>query len=329
MRYNLLANYYHDIFSNAQPEIKKEESIIDEVVFRSPFVTSETIFTDVLPTIESDRFAAISLIGPQGKGKTTLAAVFGTLAEDNDFLVIYGKSEDILPDLEAWVAKVVVKLKYHGNHKICFIMDDMSYSTGGMKARKAADFKHFIADIRHVFEKALSLKENTLEIFMIYNSHRLHSLPPMLRNSGSWIFAAMQAADREDALDLIPKQKTARDRLDALYSFIGKVSVLGPKHHNLNLNFGANTLNFVWGTKDDPGDGRLMVSYHAGEIRIFNSKKINGLIDLDSPEYRFRYTPPSEEEIKEVRAEKLRKAAEKRFGKNDSVRVNNGDIELV
>jgi len=171
MRLNLLADHYRQYFSQAQPQIIKQEQVIEKTVFCSPFLTPQSIFDDILPTINSDKFYALSLVGPQGKGKTILASIFGTIAEDNGFLAIYAKAEDVFADLPGWVQKVKDRMI---TDKLCIILDDMSYSSETISKKQSAIFKHFVADIRHVFES---------KMFMIYISHRLHALPPMLRNN--------------------------------------------------------------------------------------------------------------------------------------------------
>ncbi len=297
-----LANFYRQYFLQAQPQVLKEEKIIEDVVFKSPFLTAESIFEDILPSINSDKFYALSLIGPQGKGKTLLASIFGTIAEDNGFLVIYAKAEDIFLDLPLWVDKVKELILQHGSPKVCFVMDDMSYSSDTISKKQAAIFKHFVADIRHVFEKVLpSIK---IKVFMIYISHRLHSLPPMLRNSGSWIFSSMQSADREDAVKLIARRKEMREKLDTIYTFISQISIDGPKYVTLKFSFGSNNMEFVWGTEENPGDGRLTVSFPAGDLKIFNSKLINNMIDVESDLYRIKYIPPQPPTEKELEDKK-------------------------
>lgn len=301
MRLNLLADHYKQYFAQAQPQIIKQEKIIEEAVFTSPFLTPKSIFEDILPSINSDKFYALSLVGPQGKGKTLLASIFATISEQNGFLVIYAKAEDIFHDLPLWVEKVKELILQHGNPKVCFVMDDMSYSSDTISKKQAAIFKHFVADIRHVFEKVLP--DIKIKVFMIYISHRLHSLPPMLRNSGSWIFSSMQSADREDAIKLIARRKEMREKLDTIYTFISQISIDGPKYSKLKFNFGDKETEFVWGTEENPGDGRLMVSYHAGEIKIFNSKILEKMIDVETEQYRIKYVPPqppTEEETRKL-----------------------------
>lgn len=326
----LLATYYQNYFANIQPTVHKEEEILEQVIFKSPFITAQSLFDDFLPSIESDRFYALSLVGPQGKGKTKLASIFGTIAEDNKFLVVYAKAEDIFNDLQGWADKVKSKLAEWETDRLCLILDDMSYTSETISKKQSAIFKHFIADVRHVFEHE-GFKPR---VFMVYISHRLHSLPPMLRNSGSWIFSSMQSADREDAIKLIARRKEMREKLDAMYEFISKVSIDGPKYKTLNFNFGDNEMEFVWGTESDPGDGRLMVTYHAGDIKIFNSKILPEMIDIESDLYRIRYSPPppqTEAEIKEQKRRKeeaLRIRAEELFPINEKFN-NNSNSENI
>lgn len=297
----LLSQFYKTYFENIQPEVKKQQEIIEEVVFKNPFHMTEEIFDDILPAVETNEFYAISFLGTQGHGKSHSAAGFATLAKAKGFLVIYAKAADIFPDLKMWIEKVKALLKEHGTPKICFVYDDMSYSTGTISSKAAAKFKNFIADIRHEFETVLG----TIQLFILYISHRYHSVPPMLRNSPTWIFASMQPEDRTDAMKLIPNHKEQKDKLEAIYVFLSKVTQDGPKYVNLKFTLGTHEFNFKWGKKGDPGDGRLMMSFHRGELRIFNSKQVENQIDLE--DYRIKYVlppPPTEEEIE---AQKERK----------------------
>lgn len=297
----LLSKYLMENLSHAQPEIQKQQETVEELVFRNPFHMSEEIFADVLPTVNSNKFYAISYIGSQGHGKSFSAAGFATLAKKEGYLVIYAKAEDILADLKGWIAKVKDLIKKHDDPRVCFVFDDMSYSSGTISTKEAAKFKHFVADIRHVFKTVLG----TIQIFMIYISHRYHSLPPMLRNSGSWIFASMLPEDRSDALKLIPNQKDSKDKLENIYVFLSKVTQDGPKFVNLQFHLGNSDFNFKWGNEQDSGDGRLMMSYHRGEMRLFNAKQVEDQIDLE--DYRIVYEPPippTEEEIEEQKRKK-------------------------
>lgn len=308
MRLQLLARYYQQYFQEAQPTIKHQEELIEQTIYHAPFVTPQQIFEDILPSIKSDKFFALSLVGPQGKGKTTLASIFATIARDTGFLIIYAKSKDMMVDLQQWIQKVKDLIVLNGTVMVCFVLDDMSYTNDALSKKQSALFKNFIADIRHVFEELLG----SIEIFMIYNSHRLHSLPPMLRNSGTWIFTSMQSADREDMIKLISRRKEMREKLDTIYTFISQVSIDGPKYGKLQFNFGGNKTDFVWGTKENPGDGRLMVSYHAGDIKVFAAKIVENMIKVDSDEYHVKcipVSPLSEEEISAKREADFRNNA--------------------
>lgn len=311
----LLSQFYRNYFEQVQPEIKQQEKIIEDVVFKNPFHMTDEIFDDILPAVESNEFYAISYIGSQGHGKSHSAAGFATKAKEKGFLVIYAKAADIFPDLKGWIEKVKELLQKHGNPKVCFVYDDMSYSTGTISSKSAAKFKNFIADMRHEFEQVFG----TIQILILYISHRYHSVPPMLRNSATWIFASMQPEDRLDAMKLIPNHKEQKDKLEAIYMFLSKVTQDGPKYVTLKFTMGNHEFNFKWGKKGDPGDGRLMMSFHRGELRIFNAKQVENQIDLE--DYRIKYVPPApptEEELeqqKERKKEALRLKAEELFAK--------------
>lgn len=313
----LLAEHYHKYFSQQQPELLIKEEILEDVVFVNPFLTVDSLWNDIKPSLDSDKFYAVSLVGPQGKGKTYLARLFGTKAEDDGFMVVYAKAEDVFLNLEEWVKKVKTKLEEWKTDRICIIADDMSYSNDSVSKKLSSKFKHFIADVRHVFED----KEKNFNptVFMVYISHRLHSLPPMLRNSGSWIFTSMQSADRDDAMKVITKRKEMQEKLEVMYEFISKVSIDGPKAKKLKFTFGKHETEFVWGTEENPGDGRLMVCNHAGDLKIFNSKALPEMIDIESDLYRIKYIPPpppTPEEIEEQKEKKkiaLKKKAEELF----------------
>jgi len=321
----LLMKYYKEYFANCQPEIKKQEEQIEEIITKNPFLLAEEIFADVSPTVDSNKFYAISLVGSQGGGKTFSATEFATLAQREGYLVIYGKAEDILVDLQGWIDKVKELILEHNDPRVCFVLDDMSYSSGTISTKAAAKFKHFVADIRHVFKKVLG----TIQILMIYISHRYHSLPPMLRNSGSWIFASMLNEDRADALKLIPNQKEQKTILESIYVFLSKVTQDGPKHTNLSFTYGGTEFNFKWGRQEDPGDGRLMMCFHHGELRIFNPKKIENMIDLE--EHRILYEPPSEptEEELELQKELQKEAFRKKAIEITSKLNKTGKFEIV
>lgn len=299
-----LSKLFQDYYNEKQEiQVLEEEPTIDEYI-EPRFLHSEDIFNDILPVVESNEFGGLSLIGGQGNGKSFSASEFATLSEDEGFLIIYGKFEDVMVDLPAWKERVKEAIIQHGNERLCLVLDDMSYSSGMISARKAATWKNFIGDIRHQFENVLGQGIRP-RIFLILISHRYHSVPPIMRNSMSWVFASMNSEDRQDAQKLIPKSKEELEKLDNLYKFFLNVSSAGPQMAKegkpLQFNFSGNKMNFLWGTNANPGNGRLMIIYHKGEMKLFNPRKINNMIDLE--QYRFKIQPKPEltkEEKKEV-----------------------------
>jgi len=262
-------------------EVEKER----KVTLHFNFPTAETMFKDFLPIIEANGLFQLTYIGNRGFGKTSSSEDFATVARDHGFLTIYGKAEDILPDLNAWVEKASQKIREHGTPYVTFVLDDMSYSTGMISEKKAAAFKHFAADIRHVFEKV----HGTIKIFIILISHRYHAVPPMLRSAVSWIFASLDNEDRNDAMKMLTKDKEQQQRLDKIYKFLQEVTVIGPRDKGFYLGSGLKRVWFRWGTEQDPGDGRLMMSYHQGKIGIFNPRRTENMVVLEN--CRLPYEP--------------------------------------
>ena len=121
---------------------------------------------------------------------------------------------------------------------------------------------------------------------MIFITHRLHATPPMLRNSASWIFTNMQSADRDDALEVIGRDKEQRERLERIYSFMSRVTLEGANEDRIvKINYHEKEYKFKWGDKHDAGDGRIMAIYHGGKMKLFHSKDIETSINLN--DYRF------------------------------------------
>lgn len=324
----MLANHFYSYFENAQPQVKQEEELLEEVVFKSPFVTAKEIFSDVLPSLESNEFYSISYVGGQGNGKSTSAAEFATEAEDAGYLVIYGKAEEMLIDLPQWIEQVKNKIKEHPEAKACIVLDDFSYSTGTVSAKVAAKFKHFVGDIRHVFEEKDEKGKIIFypKIFIIFISHRYHSVPPMLRNSPTWLFVTGEPEDKSDAIKLIPRLKTERDKLETMISFLSNVTSDGPRQKDLEFHFGEKKLVFRWGDKKDFGDGRLLMLIHHGVLKIFNAKKTENSIELE--DYRIKYIPPKEPTPEEIEAKKEKEKEDFRIKAEEMTEKLNSHIKL-
>src|SRR5690348_17682537 len=96
-----LSKLFQDYYNN-KTEIKVIDEIPDEEYVEPSFLHSEDVFNDILPVVESNEFGGLSLIGGQGNGKSFSASEFATLAEEEEFLIIYGKFEDVMVDLPIW-----------------------------------------------------------------------------------------------------------------------------------------------------------------------------------------------------------------------------------
>lgn len=284
MSLDLLAQRYQQLQHQYERKLamltqRPIQDILESVSVKaeSQFLTTEMIWEDAEKVLRSNKFFALSICGPQGSGKTTIAEKLAQKSYNNGFKVVYAFPEDFMTDIDGWIERI----RQEPAERNCLIIDDLSYAADTQKRADQAKIKNVAARFRKVFQG---------EVFVIYITHRLHAAPPMLRNSGSWIFSSMQAADREDAQKVIGRTKEMRDRLEALYALISDVTVRGPKEKILKLVFGEKHLEFRWGVDGDPGDGRLMAAFHAGKLGVFCSRQVDEKFDLE----QFRFPDKSE-----------------------------------
>jgi hypothetical protein len=330
MNYNLrvYGQYIRNFIEYVQKpqEVIVEEDLVEKAESKPTFLQVQELWHDIKSVIISDLIYFLSLVGPQGKGKTVLSSIFATLAEQDGFEVIYAMPEDFIDNFDEWIAKIKVDKPAD---KYCFILDDLSYYLETKSKKSQSIVKNIIARIRHEFEVKVDTPEGqktiNKPIFIIYISHRLHAVPPMLRNSGTFIFPSMQSADREDMIKLITKRKSMQERLEKIYRFISRVAILGPRDGGFPYyTHDGEEKYFKWGKEDDPGDGRLMVAFHGGQLKIFQSQMVENMIKLDPEKRIFVNTttkPKVEEKIltQEEKDQKIREAADALFStpKND------------
>lgn len=269
---NLLKKQIEDFQDKQNPkelEIELDESTENPL---DTLLTSEKIWNDGFNLVKLNGFYALSLVGPQGSGKSSIARQVSNFAKKNDFKIIYAMPEDYLHDINAWLELCTVNPR--ARTLIC--LDDLSYSTDAENKKNQALLKNMIARVRHIFKG---------EIFMIYITHRLHATPPMMRNSASWIFTNMQSADRDDALEVIGRNKDLRERLEQVYHFIARVTLESAQNRIIKYVFNDKEYSFKWGDRHDKGDGRLMAIYHGGQLKLFRSQ--DSEVSINFEDYRF------------------------------------------
>lgn len=270
------AKYLHTLVNDYEEKLKPKVHEIDfNENVNNPldsFVTSEKIWNDGNNLAQLNEFYALSIVGPQGSGKTSIAKQVVDYAKDNGFKIIYAMPEDYLNDITAWLDLCTVNPR----SKTLIVLDDLSYSTDAQNKKNQALLKNMIARVRHIFKG---------QIFMIYITHRLHATPPMLRNSASWIFTNMQSADRDDALEIIGRNKDLRERLEQIYTFIARVTLESANNRIIKYHYEDKEYSFRWGDKQNKGDGRLMALYHGGKLTLFRSQDHE--VSINFEDYRF------------------------------------------
>ncbi|QDI74084.1 hypothetical protein [Nitrosopumilus spindle-shaped virus] len=284
-------------YSSYQP---KEEPIIiqkTEIPYDDSFLNVDSVWEDVKAKLDTNQFYALSAVGSQGSGKSNLGKEFFKKALEDKFKCVYGLPEDFITDIDGWIDRILsdIKKEYDSGNfleQFCVMLDDLSYSNDAQGRRNQALFKNVISRIRHKFTLFAEENKISAKVFVIYITHRLHAAPPILRNSGSWIFTEMQAADRDDALEIIGKNKELRERLDEIYTFLNTTIFEGAKHGIIKYKLNDQNYVFRWGKQNNPGDGRLMAVYHAGEIGLYNTKYVP---DLNFKQYRYELPDEIEE----------------------------------
>jgi hypothetical protein len=243
--------------------------------YEIPFLTAEKIYEQGFKVMESNKFFAAALLGPQGTGKTTIIQKLVSLAMQDKMKIVYAMPEDFMSNIDAWIARVLAEKA----ERYCLVVEDLSYAMETQKRQTQAKIKNVVARFRHIFDG---------EMFVVYVTHRLHAAPPIMRNAWTWIFTTMQSADREDALKVVGRTKEMRDQLEAIYSLISNVSVRGPDEKIIRLELNGKQMDFEWGDAENPGDGRLMAAYHSGKLEIFQNKMTLDDLELDLEKFRYR-----------------------------------------
>lgn len=262
--------------------VKSNEIDLPSEIIENPLETlinTTQLWHDGYGLVKLNEFYALSLVGSQGSGKTSIAKQLATYAKENDFRIIYAMPDDYMTDVNAWLSMATMESRA----KTFIVLDDLSYFSDAQARKQSALVKNMVSRVRHIFKG---------QIFMIFITHRLHATPPMMRNSASWIFTNMQSADRDDALEVIGRDKEQRERLERVYSFMSRVTLEGANEDRIvTINYHDKEYKFKWGDKKDAGDGRIMSIYHGGKMKLFHSKDIETSINFN--DYRFIPVAPT------------------------------------
>ena len=236
-------------------------------------INTAQLWHDGYGLVKLNEFYALSLVGSQGSGKTSIAKQLAIYAKENDFRIIYAMPDDYMSDVTEWLKMATMESRA----KTFIVLDDLSYFSDAQARKQTALVKNMVARVRHIFKG---------QIFMIFITHRLHATPPMLRNSASWIFMNMQSADRDDALEVIGRDKEQRERLERVYTFLSRASLESANDDRIvKITYHDKEYKFKWGDKHDSADGRIMAIYHGGKVKLFHSKDVETTINFN--DYRF------------------------------------------
>lgn len=220
-------------------------------------VDADELFSQISPQLDSSDFFLLMVNGQQGSGKSTVARELAHKAHTAGYKIVYSSGVDIVESPD----KVTREAK--GFRKICLVLDDASYAITTVSSRSQNKLKSFFGLIRHALEGA--------QVLVIVNIHVTTGVPPIFKNSGVWIFSKPTALEYDACLKIGGRNKKSRDALEKMFQSIVSIQAASTKSKDIPLTLYGRNYNFRWGSKDDPGDGRLMLLLLNGEPLVYNS----------------------------------------------------------
>jgi hypothetical protein len=179
-----------------------------------------------------------------------------------------------------------------GKDKACVILDDLSYVMNAVSAKEASKLKSIFTLIRHVLTDANT--EQTTKVFLIVNAHFSTAVPPVFKNTNVWIFTKPTSLEQEAMSKIIGRNKKRREELETLFRNVSDIQLKAFKRPEIILNLQKERYSYRWGTKTDPGDGRMMLILFEGRPMVYNShntfcdicKHVASPVKVDLDQYR-------------------------------------------
>ena len=113
------------------------------------------------------------------------------------------------------------------------------------------------------------------KIFLIVVAHFSSGVPPVLRStSGCYFFTSPTAIEMPFLKVLAGTDKGNKNKLAEMFSAAQTLRNQAQTNPNLLFDWRGHPYQFKWGTKEDPGDGRLSLCMHAGESILYQTRNI-------------------------------------------------------
>jgi len=225
-------------------------------------VDANDLFRQITPQLASSEFYLLMVNGQQGSGKSTIARELAHKAHGLGYDLMYSSGFDIIDA----PTKFVDQAKALGSTKICVVLDDLSYVMSATSAKTQSKIKSFFALIRHALQA---------KVFIIVISHFTTAVPPIFKNSNVWIFSKPTTQEYDGMIKIVGRRETQRAKLETMFQSVNRLQEEANKNPEVHFKMDGKPYVFRWGSKEDPGDGRLMLAIFDGEPQIYNSKNVS------------------------------------------------------
>jgi hypothetical protein len=159
-----------------------------------------------------------------------------------------------------------------GHDKVAIILDDLSYVMGAVGGRSQSKSKSFFMLIRHALRDRNT--GQTPKVLLIVIAHFNTAVPPIFKNSNVWIFSKPTMLEYDQMVKLVGRKQEAKDDLERMFSAIVNIQAKAMSERDIRLNIAGHKYSFHWGSKGDPGDGRLMLLIVNSKAMIYNSQNV-------------------------------------------------------
>lgn len=225
-------------------------------------MNAKDLFKKITPQIASSEFYLLMVNGQPGSGKSTIARELAHMSHGLGYELMYSSGFDIIDA----PTKFIDQAKLTGAKKICVVLDDLSYVMSATSSKTQSKIKSFFALIRHALQA---------KVFVIVIAHFTTAVPPIFKNSNVWIFSNPTTQEYDAMVKVVGRRDTQRAKLETMFQSVCKIQEAANVNADIDFKVDGKNYRFRWGSKEDPGDGRLMLTLLNGEPLIYNSKNVS------------------------------------------------------
>ena len=262
---NMLIDRYNEKLDSAKRKAVADVTFVEPSTVENIqiIVEANQLWGEMKPQIESDEFFQLMIDGRPGSGKTTIAREIAHLAHTDDYFSLYESGFDVLDA----PASLVQKARESGKNKFCIVLDDISYTLSASSGTMQSKFKSFFTMLRHALKKNPG---DVIHILVIVIAHFTTAVPPILKNSGIWIFTKPSTQEYDQMIKIVGRSKKLRGQLEHMFNAIVAIQSEVKPNESFEFNMYGQPFQFTWNV-----DGRLSLILKNGEPMIYHSRNLS------------------------------------------------------